>query len=165
MLPLSAPRAASIKPSTDKAPHHQDGPEPFSCSARAAVKAARALASSFVIRAIRPSRKRGLYFDHVITTRFRRTPLKHWQQQRVPLRQCAVEPAIGDLLDCSRILLRGFHRSIDARDRVSAFQSNSTNARARLLCRRHSARSQRAIQHGFFLGIAPKLVITLSNLV
>ena len=57
------PRAASIKPSTHRAPASSGWARTsFSCSARAAVKAARALASSFVIRAIRPSTKRGLYF-------------------------------------------------------------------------------------------------------
>ena len=63
------PSAASIKPSTHRAPASSGRARTsFSCSARAAVKVARALASSFVIRAIRPSTKRGLYFTTSLPT-------------------------------------------------------------------------------------------------
>src|SRR5262249_5674042 len=95
------PRAASIKPSTHRAPASSGRARTtFSCSTRAAVKAARAFESSFAMRAIRPSPKRGLYFTVLLPKPFSPNAAKAFAAAAgVAFCQCANEPAIGHTLD------------------------------------------------------------------
>ena len=128
------PRAASIEPSKDRAPASSGCARTCcSCSARAAVKAARALASSFVIRPIRPSMKCRLYLTAALPKLFSPIAAK---ALAAATGSCSANAQMSQRSATLCILPGSFARSSSinlCKGWVSAFQSSSTNARLAFL--------------------------------